>query len=1212
MENCGEVQREGFHSESTPSTVSERLVHRKSSRVDDGGDTNTLVSCLTEPSVANTSLPARFSAGIDQSLTSYAASSSTSSPSPAKTLPLDHQRKQGNPKRDNRNKDGRYRVCGRHEETRLIQSAFDRVIANHTSEVVAIHGASGVGKSTLVESFRHSLVLDHNAFFVRGKYDQLGQAAEPYGALIAAFTEICDFYAMPQHHREATLFRERLFRTLRTEVHVLSNLIFNLEVILRSNDDTTEGNWPRSNDQTEVVSPPMDSKQQEQPLSSTDKPGREGENVSKQDTKGRTVNTTREHFMTMSQASVRFKQLCQTFLRLAATQDHPVLLFLDDVQWADEPSLGVITSLMADRQSKHVLLVMTYRDDDSESKVVADRLGLVHSNDKASSTPERAESHQRLELTNLLLGNLELQGVKDIVEKILFASCRDTSHNTDELAELLMQKTEGNVFFLLQLLDNLQDKDLLTCGINGWEWDLARIQAETNVADNVVGLIFSRLHQLDTDVIRVLQLASFLGYHFDFTALLAVAVAENERTQRGEANSLAIAGPWMNMKPTDAQREWLEGLLEEITHQNLVEATSIEGRYKFSHDRVQQCLYELTPGGDERTRMHFCIGLALWNSLAGDEDGEKHDDRFLFLAADHLGEGCHLVVDREDKLLLTRLYHRVGKVAAAKAAFASARKYIMTGISLLDADAQWGEETYNLTLDLHSTLAEILNSSGSFSQSQTVSEEVLRNAKGLSDKTRCYWSLATALGSQGKVMQSAEVSFDFLRQLGEHFPKRPTQAHVAMEMLRTLQVVARKSDEAILNLPLMADEKKIAAMNILGNISLNVYLHFAAKNIFVMVGLRMMRLSCVHGLTNMSTFGVANFAMVLSVFGFHDRACRFGELALKLSERLSARDTLARTLAILNHFVMHWRHPLVEGIAAFERTYLLGMETGDIEFAFAGAVGHISFMFYASPNVAFVQQEATDVINLLEDFQHELAGAVIRPCSQIALNLMGCAENPAILTGEAMNEDEMEQFIQSHENVVIAYNHDLIRLQLATFFESYPRMKKYLKKVDRFLISIRGSFMQYASPFMIGLCNYCLYRKFGKRKYRVRGRQLCRVVERMANQGCENAIPFYLLLEAERLSLLGDKDAAIGAYEAAFANGRQNGSLCYEAMSYERAAIALAPDLPELASEYMLQATELWKSWEAHGKVEMLEFKYHHLIHCGSRPTKPKPNILVC
>ena len=1208
---------------------------------DDYGEheTGTLVSGLTEPSLSTAafSRQRRFGAagvGNDKSnKDSSFSASSKSTPSSAMKMPFSRQRRRRRRQQETSHQEegdsskltthhqeyggvDRGSLCGRQEELEKLENAFDRVCENQTSEVVSIHGVSGVGKSTLVDSLRHSLVVEHDAFFVSGKYDQLGQAAEPYSALVAAFTEICDFYAMPQHQRESALFRERLWHTLRGEVHVLTKLISNLEFLLQSKElcGSDHGNDQKKEEGDDSSLLKRDTTQPQ--LLGSDSFNAERLPGNKSDTAK--INT-RDNFMTMSQAFVRFKQICTIFLRLAATEEHPILLFLDDIQWADEPSLDVIEALMADRQSKHLLLVMTYRDDDNMGTLVANQLGLaVQPQRRQRRHANPASSQQRLARTDILLQNLDLEGVKEVVEQLFFSS---SGYSADELADVLLQKTEGNFFFLLKLLDRLQEEGLLKCGVDGWEWDVARIQAETDVADNVVELIFGRLHKLETDIVQALQMASFLGYHFDRSVLIAVAAAEEERVQQRELNSLALSAPWTRVEPTDEQQEWLDQVLLVAIEENLIEPTSFDGRYKFSHDRVQQCLYELTPEGDERRMMHFRIGLVIWRALTngcgGHTDGShddilgtyQPDDRFLFLAADHILQCCHSVVHHDDRLELARLFHRTGKLATAKAAFSSAREYVMTGISLLDADAQWGEETYDLTLDLHSTLAEILNSSGSFSQSQTVSEEVLRNAKGLSDKTRCYWSLATALGSQGKVMQSAEVSFDFLRQLGEHFPKRPTQAHVAMEMLRTLQVVARKSDEAILNLPLMTDEKKIAAMNILGNISLNVYLHFAAKNIFVMVGLRMMRLSCVHGLTNMSTFGVANFAMVLSVFGFHDRACRFGELALKLSERLSARDTLARTLAILNHFVMHWRHPLVEGIAAFERTYLLGMETGDIEFAFAGAVGHISFMFYASPNVAFVQQEATDVINLLEDFQHKLTGWLAKPCSQIALNLMGCADDPAILTGDAMNEDEMEQVIQAHDNIAMAYFLDLMKLQAAFFFESYPRMRQYLKKVDRFMLSIRGNFIQYTSLFMIGLCNYCLYRKFGKRKYKARGRRICRVLKRFTTQGCDNANPFYLLLDAERLSLLGDKDAAIGAYELAFADGQRNASMCYEAMSYERAGIALAPTSPEVGRDYMANAVHLWKSWGAVGKAEMLERQYHSMIRYGRTNTPRMENF---
>ena len=1255
----------------------------------------------------------------------------------------------------------RRRLCGREKEVELLQSAFASVRSTSQSRVVAVHGPSGVGKSSLIDSLRHHVVVECNGFFVSAKHENHGGSSEPYSALVAAFTEVCDFWTMLAND-ELRAVQEELHNELGRELSVLTKLISNLDIMLKQRTDGKD-NERNGHSQPEDN---YDSRHSEGSPSVVDEPDTGPESTrmaspfaaqhpsgitpyetidaipssSVTSLQPQTYQQSSQQFISMSQAFIRFKQLCRAFLRIAASNArHPILLFLDDIQWADEASLDVLDAILSDIRLENVLLVLAYRDNDPLALVIAQELQLVGPTTDTPSfmagatfpdNPESSRHFSRLQVTNVLLENLDHDGVAELLRELMYppataaaAAAAATGDDDDEdnfdknnedtgtgvdkpiglsglsssiresirsLSEVLMQKTKGNAYFLLQLLHTLQEESLLWYNNNPdnvpgtrksgwWEWDLGRIQSETNIADNLVELVFSRVHRLPLEVIEVLKVAAYLGYRFETEPLCAVLMAEqtrmlhqqNEETGTAQQPSsqpqrLTVGSPWLLASTTqyhhsspqpqepelDQQiRAWLDSILEIARKESLIEPTPQAGQYKFTHDRVQQCLFETTPEGDERNTMHLFIGLVVWKTFevpdetsssalfvnntthpdgqgntdeqvttSQDDDNHHHynrssmndssgglgldpppvmADKFLFLSVDHLRKGSYLLADRpQDRSRLARLNLRAGKVAAQKSAFAAARAYLVEGIEQLGEDLAWTDETYEISLELYTLLAEMSNSQGSFEQSIPFAEAVLAHAKTVSDKDRAYLALVDAMSGCGLFLEAGGVAFTFIGMLGERVPRRPNLAYVGLEMARTFRVVLPKSDDDLLGLPVMRDPRKIAAMNMFGRISHISYYSYAAKNNFVLVGLRMMRLSCQHGMSEMTPFGVANFAMVCSVLGMHERAVRYGRLALKMVDILNCEKTKARTIALLNHFVLHWRQPLPIGIDEFQKAYSLGMETGDIHFAFAAALGYIAFLFYSCESISHVVIEATEVIKMLRDFNHGPANAVVQPAAQFCANLMGQADDPLILTGEHMNEEQIMKDLELYQNAILSQFLNVMRMQLALYFENTDGIRRWLPKVDIATVAYQGNFLQYTMRAMCGLCYNILYRQKKNRRYRARTRTITKVLKRWTEEGCMNAEPFYRLMDAERLSLLRNKpDEVIAAYERAIAVAVRNSSLVFEAMCRERAGVALANDRPDVAKQYMTKAVDLWRIWGADGKAEHVQMKHHHLLH---------------
>ena len=1126
-------------------------------------------------------------------------------------------------------------ICGRQGEWKTLREAFQRVATKRSSEVVLVYGVSGVGKSALVEAMRQPVVNVHGGFFCQGKYNQkwaqspsstsfLGEGMqeyldeifdddhqqhacnEPFSGLVEAFTDLCDLWMMQSAGERAEMV-QNLRRTMRcSEIQTLIKLVSNLAFLMHQHPKLERTN-PDCHDENE----------------NTDDRG----TVSKINNDALRLQEQRpDHFVSMAQAQVRFHQLCQTFLRAAASADHPVLIFLDDVQWADTQSKQVIQALLQDPLSQNILFVLAYRtndDDESEEEMFfktndsQDLSWLWQQQQLQPHVPhcpgDKSESQTQscqLPLTKIGLSGLGLGGVREVVQQLFPGNDPD---NVLQLSRVLLHKTSGNVYFVLQLLESLKEQGLVyreasDGGRWGWE-DVDEIQAVTNVSDNVVQLVFRRVHQLRPRVIQVLKIAAAIGYHFDYSTLSCVFVSQQQQLHEDEANFGCNSMVALDMSEED--RQSLDRILEEAALKHIIELTSIKGRYKFSHDRMQQCLYELVLPGEEQDLLHFRIGSVIWHNirqstaastpvaaaatLAGTISSPLEGGQYL-LAADHMNRARNLLMNPQSKLELARLNRQAGKWAAEKSAFLPAIEFVQAAISLIGHHRLWDDENYELALDLHNTLAELQNSSGRFVESAVTAKYVLQSAKTFSDKHRGYWALVIALGASKGCMEAVEVGFDVLRQLGERFPKRTTLAHVGLELARTIRSVGNRSDEELLNLPIMTDPNKIAAMNMLGELSLQTYMHWSAKNDFALVGMRMMRLSCKYGVTSMSPFALSQYASVQAVMGRHDAAVRYAKVALRMLERLDTRQSEARTLAMIHHFVLHWREPWQTSLDAFQRSYTIGLETGDVDFAFAAAVGRMTFMFYAASNLGVVVQESFEVLRLLDDFKHRGATLVMKPGCQVALNLMGHATDPLVLTGEVMIEEEIVLELLQENNGLMDHYFGMLKLQLALFFESSSRVKRWIKKCDRTVIELRGHYGFYTNLFTFGSTYFWLYRKYGVRRYKQKALAICRRIKRLLDQGCTNAEPFHCLLDAERLSLRPDVAKAKIAYDGAVAVAKKQKSKMFEAMSYETAGMGLADRLPDVAEKYTRQAISSWREYGALAMVSRLTEKHKTML----------------
>ena len=522
-------------------------------------------------------------------------------------------------------------------------------------------------------------------------------------------------------------------------------------------------------------------------------------------------------------------------------------------------------------------------------------------------------TNDQMHRSQLSVQNLQMSTLNSLVASLL----SQEEDRTIPLTDLVLRKTHGNPYFALQFVESLQTRGLLFRNQAAeWDWDLVRIQEKTDVSDNVVELVEEKIRGLPTRVQVVLQIAAYIGHQFEFPLLFSVAVDEFlKRGLVGSTDSLA------------AVQEAVVRILNVTIREGLVESGG--QTYKFTHDRVQQCLIAMVSSGVDREKFHLRLG----NSILKYAKNNRVDNTTVLLAVDHLNKGSHQMSTDDQRVILSGLNLDAAKVTLARSALESAKEYARKGIALLDADTRWTRH-YELSLDLHSTLAELGECTGDFQQSTAQVNDIIQHARSPQDQLRAYSATIETLLAQSQLQEALDTGFKVLKLLGHEFPSKPSRFVVAFELLRTKRTLKGMTDEQILNLPVTNEKHEVAVMRILNIVASVAYQKGNEKQIFALASMQLVGLSCKSGLTRMSSYGFACYAITLAFLDNIDEAYRFAKIALQLVNNLRAKEVESRTMSVVYHLVIHWKEPFESCIEGFKRSFQVGMATGDITASF--------------------------------------------------------------------------------------------------------------------------------------------------------------------------------------------------------------------------------------------------------------------------------------
>jgi PAS domain S-box-containing protein len=1027
------------------------------------------------------------------------------------------------------------KLYGREAEVATLLAAFDRVSNPPSplgqgelggSEMMLVAGFSGIGKTAVVSEV-HKPIVRQRGYFIKGKFDQFKRDI-PFRAWVQAFQNLMR-QLLTESAAEVQKWKTGILEALGQQGRVMIDVIPELELLIDK--------------QPEV-------------------PELEG-----------------------STAQNRFNLLFQKFIRVFATSEHPLVIFLDDLQWADSASLKLMQLLMNETDTRYLLLIGAYRDNEvSPAHPLMLTLNEIR---KTSAT-----------VNQITLAPLNEPSLNRLIADTL--SC--PPQRAVPLTELVKKKTKGNPFFTNQFLKALYEDGLISfdfsCGY--WQCDIAQVRA-LSVSDDVVEFMATQLQKLPENTQNVLSIAACIGNSFDLATLAVVC----EKSQAVTAAELWRALQEGVVIPTSEVYKFFQD--EGGTTQYGRDANtdgwigsdssigtfvnSVSCAYQFLHDRIQQAAYFLIPENQKKST-HLKIGRLLLSNTTETEREEK-----IFDIVNQLNYGVELISQQAERQELAQLNLIAGRKAMASTAYAAAIAYFTLGIELLAAQA-W-LQSYDLSLALHESAAEAAYLNGEFEQMEHFADIVLQQAKTLLDKVKVYEVKIQSCQACNKLKEAVQTGIQVLSHLGVDFPTTPSQLDIQQGLEEIQANLQGKNLQDLLNLPEMTEPYKKAAMRIITNITAATY--NAAPDLYPLTVFKHVNLSLKYGNDRESPLAYGTYGLILcGVVGDIEAGFQFGQLSTALLSRFNPKASQARPLYVFNHFIRPWKEHIREIVQPLQNCYCLALDSGDLEQAGWCLTMQSLSSYFMGQDLLEIEEQLTRNINRMRKLKQERVIPINEIFRQTALNLMGYSVNPCRLIGEFYNEEEMlPQHQEANDLMALCYLY-INRIFLCYLFGETTQALEMMVIAETYLDGVKATiaipiFYLYKSLILLNV-----YFQFPNNQQESIFAQVQSNQEKMkkwADYAPSNYLHKFYLVEAERHRVMGQNLEAMEMYDRAIAGAKENEYIQEEALANELAAkFYLAWGKEKIAQTYLTDAYYCYVRWGAQAKVEDLEKRYPQLL----------------
>jgi predicted ATPase len=791
-------------------------------------------------------------------------------------------------------------LYGRVKEKAAISVAYDQCMdlatamrGSEKSHVILVHGPSGSGKTALLQHVFEERIRQEGGFFIYGKFDSV-PSARPWPAIVDAFSDLC-VQCLASERRSK--IRKALCEELESDVNQLSHLIPNFKALvdgfLGSDDDTEEnGDW----------------------------------------------NDIQASFRRNEFGFTRIKLLFQRFLRaICHPISSPIVLLLDDVQWADQSSLLLIEALLSEGEPVSGFLLA----------ITSDEPGLFR----------RAQVNRDLvNATKIRIRNLSKN---DWIEMTKQTLKKAKSYIAAEELDILFKKTMGNPFLTVLCVKAIDEGGLLK---------ELEIEADNGVKAGILSVIKGRLSRLAKPAQDALFLGACFGLRFcmDWVAPLVPTYGS---TRNASLQPDVMPLNWGSGRLDDSEHlsesELKETLNEAIVNGLVTKRCGIPW-YEFTHHSIRDAAYDLFRNSScKRERIHLLIGEHTLRKVRFSSSSE--DDTILWTAVDHLNLGSSQLHEERKLIELARLNGRAAEKSMLKLAFFSAAQYASAGLEKIGRVGGW-QTDFAVTWELSTHLCRMYSCLGEHEACKRVANDVVSRSSSIFEKLGAFEAVMESSRVEGNVEEAFNIGFDVLRSLNEPFPNRVSKALLIWEIVKTKRILTRKTLKDLSGLPKMADERACATVRFLKLLSLTF---FAMGNYFsyFVASLRIVRLSTKYGVARESPKAFVVFGNILSQTSRHfNEASRYMSVALSLGEK-AGKSGRAQSLAVGSWILTPLQGTVSEAVGQALYGYRLAMECGEVVCACTSVLSYCGLYFWSGLPIPPLMKDLPTFLTMLSEYK---------------------------------------------------------------------------------------------------------------------------------------------------------------------------------------------------------------------------------------------------
>ncbi len=989
-------------------------------------------------------------------------------------------------------------LYGRKLEIEVLLNAYEQA-SQGDLRYVLISGYSGVGKTALVNE-THKPLTRNKGFFTTGKFDQF-QRNIPYSALLQAIRGMVQQLLL-ENPESFKNWKTKITSTLGNNGKIISDLVPNLKLII--------------GDPLEVPSlPPLEAK-------------------------------------------IRFIDTFLSFLRLLARPDHPLIIFIDDLQWCDTASLDMISAIINDHEINHCLLIGAYRDNE-----VDESHPLTSSIKEIKAIPDI--------LTEISLNPLKLEHINQMVLETLKGDPVECA----ELGQLVYEKTHGNPFFANQFLLKLYHDNLIRHNrqVMKWQWEIEVIKA-LNITDNVVELMIQKLETLPQNTQEVLKYAACIGNVFDLDML-------SDMTNQPKREIVQALSPSVEegLTPPLDDTFRIMDMDEELPIQ-------FNGSYQFLHDRLQQASYTLIPE-KTRSKVHLSIGTHLLENLSEEQINQK-----IFEVVNHLNIGIKYEKDQEiiDRLISMNI--QAGKRAKSSLAYNTASDLFDNAKALLSA-GYWDSDTYYpMAYDIFIEQAECKYLDGHHEDSESLMNTLITHANNSLEKARVYILKGVLYQTQGKFLEELETCKNGLELFGTTIPSAVSGEELMASLAELDTLRNGKSVPELIDLPILQDPEQYIIQTLFIIASTPTYMTDKTKLVWTWVITEIIKISLKHGNSPLSELAYSGFGVVLGSMGDYKTGYEYGKLSYDLNKRFDNRGNIPKINVIYGQMVAPWMVPLREVLPLARQGMDKAYESGDLIYGAYGGLHHLWGHLFIGTSLAKIEEDAKTVIQFFEKTKDIFIDSPI-VAQQYVAALKGDSDQLASMSALGYSDLELESKIEQVHVDFPKHNYYLVKLILDYLNYDYQSALKQIPNLESTAYAVQGCLFLADQNFYHSLCLISAFAENSNDKEEIIAtiEQNQQKMAVWASNCPANFASKHLLVEAEKEHYLNNNyPLAESLYDQAIQAATTNQMIREEALANERAAMFFHErNRFKITKAYLKDAIKAYSEWGAFGKIRQLQ-----------------------